>query len=877
MMSIRKIVFCLLILCIPSFHALFASDFAIRGKDIAVLDASGIQIDTLLLEGIPGSLALSPDGSRLYVRLANENSIAVFDTKTLTLADWYSLDRVSGGRRLDPNAWSVDPVGGRLLFRDMEGKTVFADEYRDAARLAEAPAPAPAGLLTSPEFELSTLPGTKSRPSVDFDASGDFAATWTDLDGHDGSGEGVYIREFSADGTPQTSAEFRGNVNKNGDQGNSTLASASSGDYVVVWRDSSGLDGDGFGVFGRRFNNGGDPKDSNDAKIPNSTGGMQREPSVDMEPDGDFVAVWTGPSGGNKAVFVRRFNANGSPKNNEVVVDTSSNEYAPDVAVNSSGKFVVVWRDGADDLVRARVYASTGSPVGASFKVDAGANNQFAPSVGMDDSGNFTVAWQTNASGGILYRQFSSDGSPKGGTHSAGGSGDKDYAPSLSMNAAGKFCIAWRDDLLNVWARAFESNGDPVDSAFKPASGGHQLEPNCAIDEDSNFFVSWKYRPGDNGGSIRGRKFNTGAPPSLGVACTADPVEGLPPLAVDFTSQASGGSGSYTYSWDFDDGDTSTEQNPSHTYNAAGTYQAVVTAASGSDTATCKKTISVGTAPPSTVVISSLTVTAVNRNTPETIIAVKGSGFQDGATVSFNDPGVIVFVTNWVDSTKIKVRVNVLSTAYLGLHDVTVVNPDQSEGTGPELLKVQDHGGYPAPSVLAVDPGTVAAGTSPMLKITGLDFARDPEALNVDAGAGVTIDSVQWISSTEIHAQAGVTSSAACGVRDVVVSNGSASSQPCAGCLMVSSNDLSLGLVTPDTLHVGEGPVDVTIAGCGFGPGTTVKIKGTERISQTFVDSGTIILRLRVKPDTDPGAKKVIAKNSTTEIVKRKDLFQVKP
>jgi len=39
-----------------------------------------------------------------------------------------------------------------------------------------------------------------------------------------------------------------------------------------------------------------------------------------------------------------------------------------------------------------------------------------------------------------------------------------------------------------------------------------------------------------------------------------------------FTDTTTGGDTPLSYSWDFDDGDTSTEQNPTHSYNATGTY-----------------------------------------------------------------------------------------------------------------------------------------------------------------------------------------------------------------------------------------------------------------------------------------------------------------
>ncbi|MDX1994988.1 MAG: PKD domain-containing protein [bacterium] len=52
-------------------------------------------------------------------------------------------------------------------------------------------------------------------------------------------------------------------------------------------------------------------------------------------------------------------------------------------------------------------------------------------------------------------------------------------------------------------------------------------------------------------------------------------TEGTAPLTVQFTDTSTGEVTGWL--WDFGDGTTSTEQNPSHTYNAAGTYTATLT------------------------------------------------------------------------------------------------------------------------------------------------------------------------------------------------------------------------------------------------------------------------------------------------------------
>jgi PKD repeat protein len=54
----------------------------------------------------------------------------------------------------------------------------------------------------------------------------------------------------------------------------------------------------------------------------------------------------------------------------------------------------------------------------------------------------------------------------------------------------------------------------------------------------------------------------------------AEPEEGTAPLAVQFTADTEGGTAPLTYQWKFGDGAESTEANPKHTYEKAGSYRA---------------------------------------------------------------------------------------------------------------------------------------------------------------------------------------------------------------------------------------------------------------------------------------------------------------
>src|SRR6185295_10271780 len=86
------------------------------------------------------------------------------------------------------------------------------------------------------------------------DASGNFVVAWTSF-GQDGNGLGVFARRFDALGTPQ-GAELQINNYTTGDQGFPAVAADEDGAFVVSWR-SYVQDGSDFGVFARSFSSAG--------------------------------------------------------------------------------------------------------------------------------------------------------------------------------------------------------------------------------------------------------------------------------------------------------------------------------------------------------------------------------------------------------------------------------------------------------------------------------------------------------------------------------------------------------------------------------------------------------------------------------------------
>ena len=125
----------------------------------------------------------------------------------------------------------------------------------------------------------------------------------------------------------------------------------------------------------------------------------------------------------------------------------------------------------------------------------------------------------------------------------------------------------------------------------------------------------------------------TNQPPVI--VASANPLTGQAPLAVTFSSAGTTDpqGQSLTYSWNFGDGTTSTSANPSHTFTAAGTYTARLTASDGTTNATSSAlTITVSSAPANQPPIAVSTATPTSGAAPLTVsFSSAGSYDPEGA------------------------------------------------------------------------------------------------------------------------------------------------------------------------------------------------------------------------------------------------------
>ena len=105
--------------------------------------------------------------------------------------------------------------------------------------------------------------------------------------------------------------EFQANTYTTGAQMAPAVASGGNGEFVVVWQ-SFDQDGQSFGIFGQRFDEGGTAGD--EFGVNSFTQYAQRFPSVASDAAGNFVVAWESDvqDGGGTGIFAQRYDGSGA-------------------------------------------------------------------------------------------------------------------------------------------------------------------------------------------------------------------------------------------------------------------------------------------------------------------------------------------------------------------------------------------------------------------------------------------------------------------------------------------------------------------------------------------------------------------------------------
>jgi len=264
--------------------------------------------------------------------------------------------------------------------------------------------------------------------------------------------------------------------------------------------------------------------------------------------------VWHNVSG---KILSQRFDSSGSKNGSVVLVSTNLNVSTyPDVAMDASGNYVVVWQAAttmANNDIRAQRFASNGARLGNIFVVNTyTTNHQTIPDVAMDANGNFAVTWmsvgQDGSVEGVYAQRFNSTGAYEctdrtyglscgvhGGnrelrvnSYTSGSQADQ----SIAMDSNGDFIIVWdgpgADDTYGIYAQRYDSKGNATGSNFRvnDVIAYAQDNPGVAM-RNGIFIVTWSKDECDEYGSCDAR-------------ATAKVYNGATPLTPEFPLSVGG-------------------------------------------------------------------------------------------------------------------------------------------------------------------------------------------------------------------------------------------------------------------------------------------------------------------------------------------------
>lgn len=415
---------------------------------------------------------------------------------------------------------------------------------------------------------LATFVGLEEQPAATAaNAAGNFVVVWQTWE-DDGSDFGIRARLFQADGQPAavagSTAALAVNTFTVGSQSTPAVAMDAAGNFVAVWQ-SSRQDGSGTGIYARRY----DASlqgwaDETEFLVTETVAGDQQTPAVGMDGFGNFTVVWAADDGDGSGIFARRFAADGTPLGGEfqVNVQSATDQVGPVIGMNQAGEALVAWvsdhgslidPDDGEKTVYARWFYADGTPLGSEeFSVSNYVKDaQEQPAVGLDAAGNVAITWQSinqesnlegeGSSWGVYARQFVVD--KAAGTISSPQAeefrvneeteGPQRY-PTIGVADAGQFVVGWQSinqdgSSWGVYQRQYLPDGTPAggERRVNTATSGPQVLPVIAQRGSGDFSVIWSGRGFDELEGNWGQRyawiaddFNRPDAPTLGPAWT---------------------------------------------------------------------------------------------------------------------------------------------------------------------------------------------------------------------------------------------------------------------------------------------------------------------------------------------------------------------
>lgn len=274
--------------------------------------------------------------------------------------------------------------------------------------------------VDTPEFLVHEPDDTQQHsPRVAMHSGYGFVVAWIDEEYGDPYYYAVRARRFDTDVVPMDTELVVSGPDVERRRECDIALSDTNGDFMVAWSQDPSTAGNDYDVHGLRF--------AGFGSIPGpplvvSTNNLSNQawPSVAMGQSGNAIIAWvTMHLDDLVTAAIRLYDASGTP-GDEIALDTDTvKAMRINVAMDDSGRFLAVYAAEDIDLygIYLRWFDADGSPIGGKQLVNFfTAGMQMDPAVAMAPDGRFVVVWSSNAldggRDGIFGRRYTSDGKP---------------------------------------------------------------------------------------------------------------------------------------------------------------------------------------------------------------------------------------------------------------------------------------------------------------------------------------------------------------------------------------------------------------------------------------------------------------------------------
>ncbi|MBK9947789.1 MAG: tandem-95 repeat protein [Nitrospira sp.] len=220
------------------------------------------------------------------------------------------------------------------------------------------------GVAQGGQFLVNSVASSNDlRASIAMNDSGSFVVTWDRLSGGDAD---IQAQRFNSSGVAQGSVI---SVTSNGsyEQEMANVAMDETGNVVVSWM-SNGQDGSGWGVYARQYDSTGSAL-TTESQVATTTAGRQDYPGVAYQ-NGKVVVTWSGNGTGDTAgIFMQRYTAAGGNAAPTITSNSGGVTASISVAENTTTITTVTATDA--DAGAALTYSISGGADSSKFTINS--------------------------------------------------------------------------------------------------------------------------------------------------------------------------------------------------------------------------------------------------------------------------------------------------------------------------------------------------------------------------------------------------------------------------------------------------------------------------------------------------------------------------